>query len=285
MATGIFALLDDIALLADDAALASKTATQKTAGILGDDLAVNAEKATGFEQHRELKVIWAITKGSLVNKAIILPAAFLLSAFVPWLIPYILILGGLYLLYEGAEKIEEFLTRKDAVAQPHKQQVLTATEENILEVEKQKIKAALMTDFILSIEIVMIALGTVLEQPLGVQIAATTFVALVATFGVYGLVALIVRIDNVGFWCLAKKRETCGNFLISLMPKLIKTLSVIGTVAMVLVGGGILAHNVDFIHHYFIDALPGLVNELLVGVAVGAVMIAGLRIYHGLKGH
>ncbi|WP_024954267.1 DUF808 domain-containing protein [Sulfurospirillum arcachonense] len=281
MASGIFALLDDIAMLADDVAVASKIATQKTAGILGDDLAVNSEKATGFAQHRELKVIWAITKGSLKNKIIILPLAFLLSFFAPFVIPYILILGGLYLLYEGIEKIEEFFHKKHITSEDKK--VLKASNENILEVEKKKIKAAILTDFILSIEIVMIALGTVLNEPIIIQIFATTFVAILATIGVYGFVALIVRIDNVGFWLIEKNRVKSGNFLVSLMPKIIKTLSFVGTIAMILVGGGILSHNINAIHHYFLDFIPAMANEFLVGIIFGIIVLLVVKTFDKLK--
>lgn len=272
MASGIFAVLDDIALLADDVATATKVATQKTAGILGDDLAVNAEKATGFAQERELKVIWAITKGSLLNKIIILPLAFLLSAYAAWLIPYILIIGGLYLLFEGVEKIEEYFlgTHHDV---KHEKQLKDSTPNNVLDVENKKIKDAVITDFILSIEIIILALGTVLDKPLMVQITSTTFVALIATFFVYGLVALIVRLDNIGFWLISKERIKSGNFLITLMPKIIKVLSVVGTIAMILVGGGILSHNIEPIHHLFIQALPALINEFIVGLIVGFIVV------------
>lgn len=272
MASGIFAVLDDIALLADDVAVATKISTQKTAGILGDDLAVNAEKATGFAQERELKLIWAITKGALLNKIIILPIAFLLSAFVPWLIPIILVIGGLYLLYEGTEKVEEFFHKhhKDDV---HTKEILDSTPQNILDVEKQKIKSAIFTDFILSIEIIVLALGTVLNKPFMVQIMSTTIVALIATFFVYGLVAVIVRIDNVGFWLIEKNRIKFGNFLILLLPKIIKFLSVVGTIAMILVGGGILSHNIEFIHHLFLSMIPDILNEFIVGILVGFVVL------------
>jgi predicted DNA repair protein MutK len=272
MASGIFAVLDDIALLADDVAVATKISTQKTAGILGDDLAVNAEKATGFAQERELKVIWAITKGALLNKIIILPIAFLLSAFVPWLIPIILVIGGLYLLYEGSEKIEEFFHKhhKDDV---HTKEILDSTPENILDVEKQKIKSAIFTDFILSIEIIVLALGTVLNKPFMVQVISTTIVALIATFFVYGLVAVIVRIDNLGFWLIEKNRIKFGNFLILLLPKIIKFLSFVGTIAMILVGGGILSHNIDFIHHLFLSMIPDILNEFIVGIIVGFIVL------------
>lgn len=279
MASGIFAVLDDIALLADDVAVATKIATQKTAGILGDDLALSAKNATGFSQQRELKVIWSITKGSLKNKIIILPIAFLLSAFAPFIIPYILILGGLYLLYEGIEKIEEFFHKKTEHSE-NEIEVINSTPQNILEVENKKIKSAIFTDFILSIEIIMIALGTVLDKSLEIQIASTTFVALVATFGVYGLVAMIVRMDNVGFWLIDKKRVKSGTFLISAMPKLINILSVVGTIAMILVGGGILIHNIEFFHHIDVTGLPSMVNDFIVGIVVGVFILGGSKVYH-----
>lgn len=276
MASGIFLLLDDIAMLADDVAVASKMATQKTAAILGDDLAVNAQKATGFDQSRELKVIWAITKGSLKNKVIILPVAFLLTAFAPLLITIILVFGALFLLYEGVEKIEEYLFHKKEEVKD--EELLNSTEENILEIEKEKIKSAVLTDFILSIEIVVIALAAVSDKPFGVQVASTIFVALLATFGVYGLVALIVRMDNVGFWLIGKNQVKSGNFLISAMPKLIKTLAFVGTFAMILVGGGILSHKIEFFHNFYIEALPALVNDLLIGLVVGAVVLPVVNI-------
>jgi predicted DNA repair protein MutK len=271
MASGIFALLDDIAVLADDVAMSTKVATQKTAAILGDDLAVNAQKATGFKQNRELAVIWAITKGAFLNKIIILPLAFLLSIYAPFTISYILIIGGLYLLYEGTEKIEEFFLKHKS--DEHEKELQESTNENVVEVEKQKIKSAVMTDFILSIEIVILALGTVLDQELMVQVAATTFVAFAAVVFVYGLVAMIVRMDNVGFWLIEKEHIKSGTFLVSLMPKVIKFLSVVGTIAMILVGGGILSHNVDFMHHMFVESIPAILNEFLVGLFIGAFVV------------
>jgi predicted DNA repair protein MutK len=279
LASGIFALLDDIALLADDVAVTTKVATTKTAGILGDDLAVNAEKAVGFAQERELKVIWAITKGSFINKLIILPVAFLLSGFAPWLIPIILVIGGLYLLYEGSEKVEEYF-HKHTSKSHHEEELLHSTTENILDIEQKKIKAAIVTDFILSIEIVILALGTVLDKPLPIQIATTTLVAIIATVGVYGLVALIVRLDNIGLWLIEKNQVKSGNFLIALMPKIIKSLGFIGTFAMILVGGGILTHNIEFIHHLAIPSLPALLNEFLVGIVIGFMV---LIIVNGFK--
>ena len=281
MASGIFALLDDLAILADDIALSTKIATHKTAGILGDDLAVNAEKATGFKQDRELKVIWEITKGSLKNKAIILPISFILSAIAPWTIPIILVFGGLYLLYEGAEKIEEYFHKKSHTKD---EEVLkNSTNEDVLSVEKQKIKAAVITDFILSIEIVILALGTVLDQPLTTQIISTTIVALLATFGVYGIVALIVRIDNLGFYLIKKEKVSLGNFFIALMPKLIKILSIVGTIAMILVGGGILSHNIEYVHHLFISAIPVILNEFIIGLVVGFIVLFVINIAKSFK--
>jgi predicted DNA repair protein MutK len=281
MASGIFLLLDDIAMLADDVAVASKVATQKTAAILGDDLAVNAQKATGFDQSRELAVIWAITKGSLKNKVIILPVAFLLTAVAPSLITIILILGALFLLYEGVEKIEEYLFHKEH--EEKNEELLNSTPETILEIEQEKIKSAIVTDFILSIEIVVIALAAVATKPFAVQVSSTVIVALIATFGVYGLVAMIVRMDNVGFWLIEKKHERSGNFLISAMPKLIKTLALVGTFAMILVGGGILAHKVEFFHHYFIEGVPAIVNDILIGLVIGVVVLVVVKIFQALK--
>ncbi len=282
MASGIFLLLDDIAMLADDVAVASKVATQKTAAILGDDLAVNAQKATGFAQSRELAVIWAITKGSLKNKVIILPVAFVLSAVAPALITVILVFGALFLLYEGVEKIEEWLFHKEH--HENKEELLHSTPETILEIEKEKIKSAVLTDFILSVEIVVIALAAVAEKSFGVQVASVVIVALVATFGVYGLVAMIVRMDNVGFWLIDKGHDKSGGFLINAMPKLIKTLAFVGTFAMILVGGGILAHKVEFLHHYFLEGVPAVVNELLLGVVIGVVVLAVVKVFHMVRG-
>lgn len=281
MASGIFALFDDIAVLADDVALTVKVATKKTAGILGDDLAVNAQKATGFDQKRELRVIWEITKGSFINKAIILPLAFLLNYFASWAISLALICGALYLLFEGMEKIYEFFFHLEHEKETsHTHELKNSTPQNVVALEKKKIKSAVLTDFILSIEIVIIALSTVLHEPLHVQITTTVFVAFLATIGVYGLVALIVRLDNIGFWFIQKGYERVGQGLVDFMPKLIQALSIIGTIAMLLVGGGILAHQIEFFHHYFIPKLPSLINELLLGVIVGVVV---LFIVQGVK--
>jgi predicted DNA repair protein MutK len=269
MASGVFAILDDVAMLLDDAAVMSKVAAKKTAGLLGDDLAVNAEKATGFHASRELPVIWAITKGSLLNKVIILPIAFLLSAYMPWLIVPILLIGGAYLSFEGAEKVYEWLV-------PHVKHEIAAQESSdpgeILNREAAKIKAAVRTDFILSIEIVVIALETVIEQSLAIQIMVVSLIALLATAGVYGLVALLVRMDDTGCYLVERSASSegltarilkrLGEMLVSALPHVIRLLSVIGTIAMLLVGGGMFVHNIEFVHHT-LELIPTLAADLL----------------------
>lgn len=276
MATGFFAVFDDIAALLDDAAAMSKVATKKTAGILGDDLAVNAQKASGFASSRELPVLWAITKGSFKNKLIILPVAFLLSAFASWIIVPILMLGGIYLAYEGAEKIfEYFFAHKH---EEKKEALKQLSQEEILEIEKTKIKSAILTDFILSIEIIIMALGTVLEKSLPIQIIAVTIVAVLATIGVYGIVALIVRMDDFGFKLIDMAGEgkslqkSSGEMLVSALPKVIRTLTVVGTIAMIMVAGGIFVHNVHQIDES-LHLLPSIVAELFVGLVIGGIAV------------
>ena len=287
MASGFFALFDDIAVLMDDVAAMSKFATKKTAGILADDLAVNAEKASGFMSSRELPVLWQITKGSFLNKLIILPIAFLLSAFLPVAITPILLVGGVYLAYEGAEKIYEYLFHRDHVKESSK--VTEMTEAEALTYEKSKIKSAIIVDFILSIEIVIIALGTVVEEPLSVQIPVVTFVALLATIGVYGLVALLVRMDDLGRKMIAaSKREgsfsqKVGAALVKTLPILIRGLSVAGTLAMILVAGGIFVHNVHFLHD-LVHALPTILGEFVVGLAVGIISLSVFKLFTNLTG-
>ncbi|MEH6825133.1 MAG: DUF808 domain-containing protein [Motiliproteus sp.] len=283
MASGIFAILDDVALLLDDAAVMSKVAAKKTAGILGDDLAINAEKATGFQASRELPVIWAITKGSMLNKLIILPLAFLLSSFAPALIIPILLIGGAYLCYEGLEKILEWFIPH----QPHRVAAQeTSDPKELLQREHAKIRSAVRTDFILSVEIIVLALGTVLDQSLPLQILVVSFVALLATVGVYGLVALLVRMDDVGGYLvqrasilsgtLASVYRGFGNFLIAALPRVIRLLSVVGTVAMLLVGGGIFAHNIDWVHHA-LAIMPTLLGDLVAGCLVGLVVLLSVK--------
>ena len=272
MASGFFALLDDIAALMDDVAVMGKVATKKTAGILGDDLAVNAEKASGFLASREIPVLWAITKGSFLNKLIILPLAFLLSAFIPAAIPLILIGGALYLAYEGAEKVFEMIV-------PHKHKQVekvsaTMSQEEIVALEKTKVKSAIVTDFILSLEIIIIALGTVMGKPILEQILVVSFVAVVATIGVYGIVALIVRMDDAGFRLkkMSKKPfvQSLGNGLVKGLPLVIKSLGYIGTGALLLVAGGIFVHYIDFVHHLVEDiSIPSIVVEFSAGLLIG----------------
>lgn len=276
MASGLFALLDDIAALMDDVAVMSKVAGKKTAGILGDDLAVNAEKASGFLSDRELPVLWAITKGSFINKLIILPVAFLLSAFVPVVIKIILIIGGLYLAYEGAEKIYEWIV-------PHKHdedihELADLSKNEMLKHEQSKIKSAILTDFILSVEIVIIALGTVEEAELLQQIVVVSIIAMIATVGVYGIVALIVRMDEFGLKLININErddsfsDMVGKLLVGALPWVIKSLGIIGTIALLLVSGGIFVHNIHFIHD-LVHALPSILGEFLVGAVVGALTL------------
>ena len=276
MASGIFAVLDDISALMDDVASMTKIATKKTAGILGDDLAVNAEKATGFVANRELPILWAITKGSFLNKLIILPIAFILSAFLPSAIIIILLFGGMYLAYEGAEKIYEFVFHR--YDHTDKTTINEVKEEDLAEFEKKRIKAAVLTDFILSIEIIIIALGSVIDAPLLNRILVVTFVAIIATIGVYGIVALIVRMDDYGYRLInLNEREDSisdkiGKALVFSLPWVIKGLSVIGTIALLLVSGGIFNHNIEYLHHLF-PGIPSLIKDLLTGLVVGIMVM------------
>ena len=290
MAGGILALLDDVAMLLDDTAAMSKVAAKKTAALLGDDLAVNAEKATGFHASRELPVIWAISKGALLNKIIILPVAFLLSAFLPELIVPILLLGGAYLSYEGAEKVYEWLTHQH-LNKPAASE--SADKNKILTSESAKIKSAIRTDFILSIEIIVISLDTVLEQTLFTQILVVSLIAFIAIVAVYGVVALIVRMDDAGLHLIERAGELegfsstasifTGNLLINSLPKVIHLLGIIGTIAMLLVGGGMFVHNIDALHH-FLAILPTLAADLIVGLVVGLVIFSIISLAKLIKG-
>lgn len=279
MASGFFAILDDIAALMDDVAVAAKLATKKTAGILGDDLAVNAEKATGFLSSREIPVLWAITKGSFLNKLIIVPVAIALNVFWPISIKVILVFGGLYLAYEGMEKIVEFIFHR-------KKPVRQAAEEVLKEdplAEKVKVKSAIMTDFILSVEIVIIALGSAAESSLMIQILTVSVVALLATVGVYGIVALIVRMDDLGFRMIKRSGEkglmnTMGNMLVKALPVIIKILAVVGTIALIMVAGGIFAHNVPFLHGLY-PAIPAIVTEMTMGAIAGVIVVALVTVF------
>ena len=274
MASGIFAILDDIAALMDDVAVTAKVATTKTAGILGDDLAVNAEKATGFLSSRELPVLWSITKGSLVNKIIIVPIALLLNVFFPIAIKFVLILGGFYLAYEGVEKIVEYLFHRQKTGK----EVVEEKEEDGADAEKTKVKSAITTDFILSVEIVIIALGTVLDKSLSIQILTVSIVALLATIGVYGIVALIVRMDDAGYKLIKSTNDKgffakLGHLLVKSLPLIIRFLSVVGTFALILVSGGIFVHNIDYLHHLFPQITP-IIKEAAFGLVAGLIVVA-----------
>jgi predicted DNA repair protein MutK len=276
MASGFFAILDDIGALMDDVAMTAKVAARKTTGILGDDLAVNAEKATGFLASRELPVLWAITKGSLVNKLIIVPIALLLNVFFPLAVKIALVLGGLYLAYEGVEKIIEYLFHRSKATH----QVIKESEQNDTDAEKTKIKSAIKTDFILSMEIVIIALGSVTEKSLVIQILTVSVVAFLATIGVYGIVAIIVRMDDAGYKLIKRFRNkgffsAVGVLLVKSLPVIIKLLSIVGTIALILVSGGIFAHNIKYLHH-LLPNLPSMIGELILGLAAGLIMVAVL---------
>jgi predicted DNA repair protein MutK len=287
MASGFFALLDDIAAIMDDVAVMSKFAAKKTAGILGDDLAVNAEKASGFISSRELPVLWAITKGSFLNKLIILPIAFLLSAFLPVAVIIVLVLGGLYLAYEGAEKIYEYFFPHEH--SKHEISLEPMTEEEILTLEKAKIKSAIVTDFILSVEIVIIALGTVIGKPIVSQILVVSIIAIIATVGVYGIVALIVRMDEAGLKLiqLNSKEQSftnrLGNILVKALPKVIKSLSFIGTIALLLVAGGIFVHEIYFLHD-ILPQIPSIITEFLIGLVFGGIVLGMVTLFKKIIG-
>ena len=267
--SSLFTLIDDIASILDDVALMTKIAAKKTVGVVGDDLALNANQVTGASSDRELPIVWAVTKGSLVNKIILIPIALLLSAFLPWLIVPLLMIGGAYLCFEGVEKIlHKFIAHEEH-------------EEKITFNEATKIKGAIRTDFILSAEIIIIALGELTEASLLTRIISLSIVGIGITIFVYGLVALIVRADDFGLYLIKKGgvAKSIGNAILVIMPKFMRSLSFIGTLAMFLVGGGIFVHNVDFIHHLLADyqladGLLGNVATLVVGVIVGVIACA-----------
>lgn len=267
--SSLFTLIDDIASILDDVALMTKMAAKKTVGVVGDDLALNANQVTGASSDRELPIVWAVTKGSLVNKIILIPIALLLSAFLPWLIVPLLMIGGAYLCFEGVEKIlHKFIAHEE-----HKEKTTFN--------EAAKIKGAIRTDFILSAEIIIIALGELTEASLLTRIISLSVVGIGITIFVYGLVALIVRADDFGLYLIKKGgvAKSIGNAILVIMPKFMRSLSFIGTLAMFLVGGGIFVHNVSFIHHLLADyqladGLLGNVATLVVGVIVGAIACA-----------
>lgn len=295
--SSLFTLLDDISTLLDDVATMTKVATKKTAGVLGDDLALNAEQVTGVETDRELPVVWAVFKGSAKNKLIIVPAALAISALAPWAITPLLMLGGGFLCFEGFEKItHKLLHRKEhEVEHEHRKQAIADPAVDMVAFEKERIRGAIRTDVVLSAEIIVITLGTVAHVPFGTRVAVLSVVAAAMTIGVYGLVAGIVKLDDAG---LALRRrssaaaQAMGAGILRAAPYLMKTLSVAGTVAMFLVGGGILVHGIPPLHH-FAEGLasgggvlgwlaPVLVNGG-VGLVAGAVLLAVVSLGQRLR--
>ena len=284
MAAGFFALLDDVASLLDDVAAMTKVATKKTAGVLGDDLALNANQLTGIQASRELPIIWAVSKGSLLNKAIIVPAAFLLSAFLPAAVPLVLMIGGAYLCYEGVEKILHRLLHH---GEEHAAE--TADNRDPAQVEQEKIRAAIRTDFILSLEIIVIALASFVGKPLLTQILGLIAVALILTAAVYGVVALIVKMDDLGlYWAARQNRllQMAGRALLWFAPKLLKALSVAGTAAMFIVGGHLWVENISALHHlaqHWTQGLGGFTAWWVdAALSVGVGSVVGLTLYAGV---
>jgi predicted DNA repair protein MutK len=291
--SSLFALIDDIATLLDDVSVMTKVAARKTAGVLGDDLALNAQQVTGVKPDRELPVVWAVAKGSFVNKAILVPAALIISAWAPWAVVPLMMIGGAFLCYEGVEKLaHRFLHGPKDEALEHAERLEAVADESVdmVAFEKDKIKGAIRTDFILSAEIIVITLGTVASEEFSRQVAVLVAIALLMTIGVYGLVAGIVKLDDGGLYLSqrtgegfgARAKRAIGRGILRTAPWLMKTLSVVGTAAMFLVGGGIIAHNVPAIHHFVADLAPdgwtgtlvSMAGDGIVGVLVGIVVVA-----------
>lgn len=281
----LLALIDDIATLLDDIAMMSKMAAKKTAGVLGDDLALNANQVQGVKPDREIPVVWAVAKGSFLNKLILVPAALLISAFVPILITVLLVLGGLYLCFEGAEKVlHRFLPHADtAEVADERLSNLADSTVDVVRLEKDKIKGAIRTDFILSAEIVVITLGSLQGADLITQILVLSGLSIAFTIGVYGLVAGIVKMDDLGLYLLRKSltgsfntgQRLAGRFLLTAAPILMKILSFVGTIAMFLVGGGILTHSIPYLHH-LAQSVTQLLPEAALVLSILADGIAGL---------
>ncbi|UVL82541.1 DUF808 domain-containing protein [Pseudomonas sp. B21-028] len=301
--SSLLVLIDDIATVLDDVALMTKMAAKKTAGVLGDDLALNAQQVSGVRAERELPVVWAVAKGSFINKLILVPSALAISAFVPWLVTPLLMVGGAYLCFEGFEKLAHKFLHSPAEDQAEHAQLVEAVADpavDLVAFEKDKIKGAVRTDFILSAEIIAITLGTVADAPLTQQVIVLSGIAVVMTVGVYGLVAGIVKLDDLGLWLTQKPGQVArsiGDAILRAAPYMMKSLSVIGTAAMFLVGGGILTHGVPVVHHW-IEAVaasaggagfivPMLLNAVA-GIVAGAVVLAGVmvvgKLWKALKG-
>jgi predicted DNA repair protein MutK len=292
----LLALLDDIATVLDDVAVLSKVATKKTAGVLGDDLALNAQQLTGIRAARELPVVWAVAKGSLLNKAILVPAALAISALAPWAVLPLLMLGGLFLCYEGCEKLAHKFLHRPAEDQAQREVLVRAMADpdvDLVALEQRKIKGAIRTDFILSAEIIVIALGIVADAAFGTRVAVMVTIALLMTVGVYGLVAAIVKLDDVGLY-LSKKAGSklaaaTGRGILRMAPWLMKGLSIAGTAAMFLVGGGIIVHGIGLLEHWahelgngFGFLAPVLFNAA-VGILAGAVVLAAVTLIKQLR--
>jgi predicted DNA repair protein MutK len=278
--TSLLALIDDIATLLDDIALMSKVAAKKTAGVLGDDLALNAQQVTGVSAEREIPVVWAVAKGSLLNKAILVPAAILISIFIPWAITPLLMCGGAFLCFEGAEKLAHKFLHNNPEHHQEKLRAIKNKDVDMVEFEKNKVKGAIRTDFILSAEIITITLGIVAEAAIGTQIAVLAIIAVVITLSVYGLVGALVKIDDLGLYLFnaenasAFKKKT-GLALLNAAPKLMKFLSIAGTIAMFLVGGGIIAHGIPAVHH-LIAHTEEIISQSSAAISWSAHLIAAL---------
>jgi len=298
MASSLLALLDDIATTLDDVALLSKVAAQKTTGVLGDDLALNAQQVTGVAAERELPVVWAVGKGSMLNKAILVPAALAISAWAPWAVTPLLMVGGAYLCFEGFEKLaHKFLhsAAEDSAAHEALTQALSDPKVDLVAYERDKIRGAIRTDFILSAEIIAITLGTVATASFTTQLLVLSGIAVVMTIGVYGLVAGIVKIDDAGLWLsrqAAAWKQGLGRGLLVAAPWLMKGLSVAGTAAMFLVGGGILSHGLPAAHHASeaLQASAGgggwavsLVFDAVLGVLAGAACLIAVKLAGRLR--
>jgi hypothetical protein len=284
-ASSLLALIDDIATVLDDVALLTQSAAKKTAGVLGDDLALNAQQVSGVRAERELPVVWAVAKGSFVNKLILVPAALAISALAPWLVTPLLMIGGAYLCYEGFEKIaHRFLHGKeDAAHRKNLAQALADPAVDLVAFEKDKIKGAVRTDFILSAEIVVISLGTVADEVFSKQVAVLSGIAILMTVGVYGLVAGIVKLDDAGLYlsrCAGGFARALGAAILHIAPWLMRGLSVAGTAAMFLVGGGILVHGIAPLHHLIESTgqLASLALNAIAGVVAGGLVLAGVTL-------
>jgi len=289
--SSLLVLIDDIATVLDDVALMTKMAAKKTAGVLGDDLALNAQQVSGVRAERELPVVWAVAKGSFINKLILVPSALAISAFVPWLVTPLLMVGGAYLCFEGFEKLAHKFLHSKAEDQAEHAQLVEAVADpavDLVAFEKDKIKGAVRTDFILSAEIIAITLGTVADAPLTQQVIVLSGIAIVMTVGVYGLVAGIVKLDDLGLWLTQKPGQVAksiGGAILRAAPYMMKSLSVIGTAAMFLVGGGILTHGVPAVHHWIEGVtasaggagfiVPMLLNAVA-GIVAGGVVLLGV---------